>query len=59
MARSTEAKTMTLRRLLPQRGVLALQRSQPCLLVAGKPVLLATIDAVLSDPIAKGGVVDP
>src|SRR5215216_2331051 len=44
--------------LHPQPSVLALQLPQPRLLVAGQPVLLATVDAILTHPIPKGGVVD-
>src|SRR4029453_8275218 len=45
--------------LHPQPGVVALQLAQPGLLVAGQPVLLATIDAVLPHPVAQRRVVDP
>src|SRR5919107_3287603 len=45
--------------LHPQPSVLALQLPQPRLLVAGQPVLLATVDAVLPHPVAQRRVVDP
>src|SRR4029453_12336060 len=44
--------------LHPQPSVVALQLPQPRLLLAREPVLLATVDAVLTHPVAKGRVVD-
>src|SRR4029453_2783285 len=45
--------------LHPQASVLTLERSQPGLLLGGQPLLLATVDAVLTYPVAQRGVVDP
>src|SRR5829696_9990719 len=44
--------------LHPQPGGLALQLPQPRPLLAREPFLLATVDAVLADPVAQGGVID-
>src|SRR5215211_4399563 len=44
--------------LHPQPSVLPLQLPQPRLLVACQPVLLATVDAVLANPVPQGRVVD-
>src|SRR5829696_9826663 len=44
--------------LHPQPSVLALQLPQPRLLVSRQPVLLATVDAVLANPVPQGRVVD-
>src|SRR5215211_6758059 len=44
--------------LHPQPSVLALQLPQPRLLITRQPVLLATVDAVLADPVPQGRVVD-
>src|SRR5829696_3122276 len=44
--------------LHPQPGVLALQLPQPRLLITRQPVLVATVDAVLADPVPQGRVVD-
>src|SRR5215216_6408611 len=44
--------------LHPQPCVLALQLPQPRLLITRQPVLLATVDAVLADPVPQGRVVD-
>src|SRR5919106_307922 len=43
----------------PRRRSSAVTRPQPRLLVAGQPVLLATVDAVLAHPVAQRRVVDP
>src|SRR6266511_1763535 len=44
--------------LHPQPGVVALQLSQAGALVAGQALALATVDAVLLDPVPQGRVVD-
>src|SRR5512133_2850099 len=44
--------------LHPQPRILAFQLPQPHLLVARQPVLLTTVDAILTHPVAKGRVID-
>jgi hypothetical protein len=39
--------------LHPQASVLTLELSQPGLLLGGQPLLLATVDAVLTYPVAS------
>src|SRR5680860_868058 len=43
----------------PQPGVVRLDLAQAGPFVAGQPLALATVDAVLLDPVAERGVVDP
>src|SRR4029453_9741127 len=45
--------------LHPQPGVLSLQLAQPGSLLGGQPLGFAAVDAVLADPVAQRGVVDP